>query len=250
MNTTKNFKAPLYTQVRSLWKMLCFLYLPIVFLFVIVGLLSNVFDEFSLSIFLLDVVTVAGLPFYAGFVPQLEGIMWAASLTICIFTFVALKRYQSDPGRSGRFLLHAGLVTLLMLFDNVFVFHGDSAPKYLHINKIVVLSIYAIVIVYFIASNWAEILSSEYLLGLLALGLLGTSIFLDSLPLRAIHAPSALQQVRFFLEDGSKFAGIATWLTYLARLALRNIGNIRESTATNHLTTRDIKYTNKESKGI
>lgn len=207
--------------------MLFFLYLPIVFLFVVVGLLSNAFDEFSLSIFLLDVVTLAGLPFYAGFVPQLEGILWAASLTICIFTFVALKRYQGDVGRSGRFLLQAGLVTLMMLFDNVFVFHGDSAPKYLHINKIVVLSVYAMVILYFVASNWAEILSSEYLLCLLAIGLLGTSILLDLLPLRALHVPSALQQLRFFLEDGSKFAGIATWLLYLARLALQKIGNTR-----------------------
>lgn len=232
MNTMKQLRATLFSQLQSLRKVLFSLYLPIVLFFLVLGILSHWFDEFSLRIFLRDAVTLARLPFYAGLLPQLEGLIWSASLTICIFAYMALQPYQSDLARSRQFLLQAGFVTLMMLFDNVFLFHGTLAPNYLHIDKIVVLGVYAIVILYFAASNWAEIRSSEYLLCILTLGLLGTSFFLDMLPLEAFPD---FQQIRFFLEDGSKFAGIATWLIYLARSALQRIGNIRQKNSVSEL---------------
>jgi hypothetical protein len=51
----------------------------------------------------------------------------------------------------------------------------------------------------------------------------GASIFLDTLPLRTFGVPQFGQQVRLFLEDGLKFAGVATWLTYFSRYTVRQI---------------------------
>ena len=215
------------SQWQDLWKVLLFLYLPIVLLFFGIGLLSRVFQEFTLDLFFLTGATMADLPFYTGFVPQLVGILWSASLTICIFMFVALKRYGSDFARVRQFFLHFGIITAVLLFDEAFLFHGEVAPKYLHINKVVVIAVYLMIIVFFVASNWMEILSGEYLILFLALGMFGASIILDMLPLKALHVQLSWQQLSYFLEDGSKFTGVATWLTYLSRFAIRQFETIR-----------------------
>jgi len=63
------------SQLRGIWKVLFFLYLPIALLFLAVGLLSRVIKGASLAFFLRDVVATGKLPFFAGFVSQLGGIL-------------------------------------------------------------------------------------------------------------------------------------------------------------------------------
>jgi hypothetical protein len=215
------------SQWQHLWKVLIILYLPVALLFLMIGLLSNIFDEFTLSLFMRDSVTTASLPFYAGLVPQLENILWSASLAICMFMYVVLSRFKTEFSSPRQFFLQIGIVTAVLLFDKVFIFHGEVAPKYLHIDKLIVLSLYLLMMIFLLVSNRVEILSSEYLLFFLAIGMLGTSIVLDVLPLEALHVPISWQQLRYFLEDGLKFAGIATWLTYVSRLAIRQLESIR-----------------------
>ncbi|MGZ9235185.1 MAG: hypothetical protein ACXW4E_06640 [Anaerolineales bacterium] len=222
----KNLTVNMISQWQYLWKVLVFLYLPIVLLFIAIGLLSNLSEEFTLSIFLLAGTTLADLPFYTGFVPQFVVILWSFALAICMFMFVALKRFRGDFARSRQFLLHAGMTTAVLLLDEAFFFHGEIAPKYLHIDKLVVIAAYLMLILFVAVSNRTEILSSEYLLPLLAVGLFGTSIVLDALPLRALNVQMSWQQLRFFLEDGSKLAGVVTWLAYLWRYAIRQIETI------------------------
>jgi hypothetical protein len=113
-----------------------------------------------------------------------------------------------------------------MLVDDLFLFHGDIAPKYLGINKSFVLAVYLLLILYFLYSNWTEILSSEYFLLLLALVLFGGSSFLDILPLDSSGVPHLGRQVRYILEDAVKFAGIATWLTYLSRYGFQQVSSM------------------------
>jgi hypothetical protein len=81
-------------------------------------------------------------------------------------------------------------------------------------------------------SNWQEILASEYLILMLALGMFGISIFLDVLSIQDFEVRYFWEQLEIFLEDGFKFGGIATWLTYFVRYAIQHIETIPEYTNT------------------
>ncbi len=197
-----------------------FLYLPIALLFLAVGILSRVIKGASLAFFLRDVVATGKLPFFAGFVSQLGGILWSAALAICLFAWVMMQRRTDRFAGSKRFLLQGSLLTGLLLLDDIFLFHEEVAPEYLHISELIVFAVYMIVGIVFVFSNWKEILSSEYIILMIAFGMFATSIFLDALPLDSFHLRYFWEQLELFLEDGFKFAGIATWLTYFARYAM------------------------------
>jgi hypothetical protein len=62
---------------------------------------------------------------------------------------------------------------------------------------------------------------------LLALAMLGTSVFLDALPIDDFGLRYFWKRLEIFLEDGFKFAGIATWLIYFARYAAQIINSAR-----------------------
>ena len=213
-------------QWRNLWRSLFLLYLPILLLFIGVGILSRVVEGASLQFFLRDVTATGGLPFFAGFVSQLGMILWSASLTICLFGWLVLSRRTGDPVPSRSFLLHAGILTGMLLVDDIFLFHEEIAPNYLHINEKFVVAAYVAMGIYFVASNWREILSSEYLILFLALALFGLSIFVDALPIRDFNIRYFWELLGVFLEDGFKFMGIATWLVYFARYAYHKLVSV------------------------
>ncbi len=216
----QQLRAGAVSQIRGLWRVLLFVYLPIALLFLVVGVLSRVIKGASLAFFLRDVVATGKLPFFAGFVSQLGGILWSAALTICLFAWAMIRRRTAGFASSKRFLLQGSLLTGLLLVDDIFLFHEEVAPEYLHINELIVFAVYMVVGIVFILSNWKEILSSEYIILMIAFGMFATSIFLDALPLDSFHLRYFWEQLELFLEDGFKFAGIATWLTYFARYAM------------------------------
>ncbi|RPJ24783.1 MAG: hypothetical protein EHM33_16695 [Chloroflexi bacterium] len=219
----KKFVTGLLSQWRYLWKVLFFLYLPIAFLFTGVGILSRVVDDVSLGFFLRDIVATGKLPFFAGFVSQIGGLLWSGSLSICLFALIIMQRRSSDFAGSKRFFLQGGIVTGTLLFDDIFLFHEEIAPSYLHIGEKVVIAAYLIMGMVFVFSNWKEILSSEYLILTLALAMFGASILMDTLPVDDLLVGYFWEQLELFLEDGFKFAGIATWLIYFVRHAIQQI---------------------------
>lgn len=220
-NTMKELIAGVNSQLKHLWKVLFFLYLPIVLLFLIVGLLSRVVVGASLGFFLRDIVATAELPFFTGFVSQLEGLLWSASLTVCLLGLIVVRRRLPDAIGASRFLLHGSILTGVLLLDDVFLFHEDIAPKYLHLPEELIFALYAIISVGFVVLNWREILSSEYAILFLALALFAGSIFLDALPLDSLDIRYFWEQLEFLLEDGFKFAGIITWLTFFVRYTIQ-----------------------------
>jgi hypothetical protein len=188
-----------------------------------VRVLSRLVENASLAFFLRDIVATGKLPFFAGFVAQLSGILWSASLTVCLFALYVLGKQNRELSSARRLLRYGGALTLALLMDDIFLFHEEIAPKYLGINEKFVVAGYGVLGVLFVLMNWQEILSSEYLILGLALGLFAFSIFLDALPIDDFHLRYFWEQLEMFLEDASKFAGIATWLMYFARYTQQKI---------------------------
>ena len=227
MNEIRKYSTGALMQGRQLWRILFFVYLVIGLLFVGVGVLSRVVDGASLEFFLRDIVATGDLPFFAGFVSQLGGMLWCASMTVCLFSLLILRRQNGDLAASKRFLLQAGILTGVLLMDDIFLFHEEVAPSYLNVGEKFVMAAYLLLGVGFVFLNRNEILSSEYLLLGLALAMLGTSVFLDALPIEDFGLRYFWKRLEIFLEDGFKFAGIATWLIYFVRYAAHKIASIR-----------------------
>ena len=223
MEKAKQIVNTTLDQIRSLWKILLVLYLPIVLLFVFLGSISRTSGDITLSYFTRDISAVGGLPFYAGLVSQIGGLLWSAALAICAFTYFLLRK--QDSGASRRFVLHAALLTGVLLVDDFFLFHEDIGPDYLHIGEKVIVLFYLFLCMGFLLVNIREILSSEYILLGAALGMFGLSIFVDAVDLDEIDLYERLvsDQLEIFLEDGFKFVGVATWLAYFARYGYQKI---------------------------
>lgn len=223
MNEIRKYTAGALVQGRQVGRMLFFVYLAIGLLFVGVGILSQLVDGASLEFFLRDIVATGKLPFFAGFVSQLGGMLWCASLTVCLFSLLILRPRNGSLIASRRFLLQAALLTGVLLLDDIFLFHEEVAPEYLHIGEKFVMAGYLLLGIAFVFFNRNEILSSEYFLLGLALALLGASVFLDALPIDDFGLRYFWKRLEIFLEDGFKFAGIATWLIYFVRYAAHKI---------------------------
>jgi hypothetical protein len=216
-------------QFRELWKLLLLLYVPMVLLFLVLRIVSHSSDEITFSYLTRDVAAIAGLPFYAGFLSQMGALLWAGSLTICIFSLLALGR-QSVPA-TRRWLLQASILTAILLFDDVFQFHEEIADEYLGLSETLVVVSYGVVGLILLVINLGEILSSEYLILGLALILFALSAFVDGADLGDFGAFGRLftDQLETFVEDGLKFAGVATWLVYFARYGVQKIRSVSQS---------------------
>jgi hypothetical protein len=222
----KEFTSGVVSQLKQLWKVLFFIYLPIGLLFISVALLSRSIENMSLGFLLRDVTVTGDLPFFAGFVSQLTALLWAAALTICLYGLLLARRTGSS-GRSRRFLLHSTILTGALLLDDVFLVHDEIFPNYLHLPEELAYAAYAIIGIGFVVLNWKEILSGEYAILMLALGLFAGSIFLDSLPLDSLNLRYFWEQLEFLSEDGCKFAGVATWLTFFVRYTIQKFQPVK-----------------------
>lgn len=225
MERVKPIVQGTFSQLGRLWKLLLFLYASILLLFVILDLISRSSDEITLSYFTRDISAIGNLPFFAGLVSQLGGLLWSAALAVCLFSYFVLRGQRQEARSSRRFLLQAALLTGVLLLDDFFLFHEDIGPDYLHISEKVIVLSYGLIASAFLFFNLREILSSEYLILGLALGLFGLSIFVDAFGLEQLEAfgPVFNEQFSIFLEDGFKFVGVATWLVYFARYGAQRI---------------------------
>jgi hypothetical protein len=222
MDAIKQLRLGVIAQMRHVGKLLMWLYLPVIVLMVVIGVLSRVSDNLTLALLMRDPIMSGKLPVGAGIVSQFELVLWSATMTVCSVGWVLFGR-TGEHLRPRQLLLHFGIITVVLFLDKMFMFHGDIAPKQIQVNKSIVIAVYLIMVLTFVYLNRKEILSSEYLLLVLALVMFGASVFLDALPLRDAGVPLFGQQISFFLEDGLKFAGVATWLAYLWRYTVHRI---------------------------
>ena len=218
-------------QFRKLWKLLVLLYVPVLLLFVVLRIVSHFSERITLSYLTRDVTAIANLPFYAGILSQIGGLLWAASLAICIFILMSLGKQDLHFTASRRFLLHASILTAVLLFDDVFQFHEEIGEDYLGISEKVSVLALVFLGLFFLFSNLREILKSEYLILGLALLLFGMSVFLDGADLEEFGAIGRFfsDQLQTFAEDGLKFAGVTTWLLYFARYGYQKITGLPQS---------------------
>ena len=165
-------------------------------------------NDIELDHFTQDPASIMDTPFYLGFFSYIGILFWCATVVVCLFTRSIIQEDASKQ-REKQFLLYSGLVSALLLFDDLFLLHEFVLPEYFSLPKNVVYLIYLnILLVYGILFR-NELLKSEYIIIIIAAGLLGISQFVDSIPMPLPEDS--------FLEDAVKLFGIVTWFTYYMR---------------------------------
>lgn len=162
-----------------------------------------------------DPVAVTGGAVYIGFLSQTGIFFWAASAAVCLFTAHVLAR-RPDVAPARNFFFAAGLLSLLLGIDDVFLLHERLLPG-LGIPELVVYGTYVALILLWLVRYRGIMMRSEYVLLGMALAFFGISVMADALN---PDVPG-----RVLLEDGAKITGIVSWLVYFFRcgaLELRN----------------------------
>ncbi len=204
-------RTNLINQFKSLLPTLLVMYIPILILLVLAGAQNKV----PISYLTQDPTVVAKVPAYIGFFSNIGVLFWCATTAICLFTYAVLRE-NSNTSQSTLFFLFAGLINLILLFDDLFLGHEYLFPRFLRMPEEVVFAGYALVILLFLIKFWKFILKTEFLALFLAFGFFGLSIFVDILP-------EHLLPNHHIFEDGSKLLGGIGWFIYFVRTSFIRI---------------------------
>jgi hypothetical protein len=188
-------------------KWLLLLFLPILALLSLV-VLAAFFSHIPLSSLTRDMASIAHVHPLIGVVSNVGVLLWCATTVICLFSSTLLR--QQGLRAEARFLLWAGLMTLVLLVDDLFMIHEYIAPVHFHVNEKVVLASYALGAGAYLLSQRHLILAANYQLLAAAMVLFTASMAVD------------IADVGGWLrlgEDGFKILGIASWFGYHAGMA-------------------------------
>ena len=120
-------------NIKSICYLILFVYLPTVLGLLLVGLIS-VKSDIPIMDFTRDPLSVMDAPFYIGIVSNIGIVFWAAGATICFFASAIVSRLPHSSN-STNFLLFGGIITTVLLLDDLFLLHEQVFPQYFHTSE-------------------------------------------------------------------------------------------------------------------
>ena len=153
-----------------------------------------------------------------GIVSIVGNLIWCGAAVVAIFTWAVLRGCVSSLGRVN-FFLYAGLLTLVLMADDLFMIHEKFGAR--GIPETIIYGIYLLFLILLFFVYRKFIFQSPYLVLLLvAGGLLGLSLGVDIYqePLEAYIGDWTI-----FTEDSFKFLGIVGWFGYFLRTGYAEI---------------------------
>lgn len=155
-------------------------------------------------------------PWYKGLVSNLGVIIWSATAGVCFFVWLLGSR-SGRAREHARYLLAGGLVTVILLLDDLYMFHEVVFPEHLGIPEPTVYGTYLMLLLGFIARFQEIILRFDTPLFIAALFGFSTSMLAD------IAAYWVAIPGYYVIEDGGKFFGIVNWGAFLGRASARHL---------------------------
>lgn len=157
-----------------------------------------------------DPNSVFEAPFYIGILSNFGVLLWTSAGVLCLF--VGSYASSQRQGVVAGFLWSAGLLSLILAADDLLQLHELVIPQRLGVSEVVVYAVYAVYGVWFVWLYRRVLLTSEYLLFMLAVGLGAFSTVVDKLPFTMpLHTT---------IEEGTKLFSIAFWLTFFWRFGI------------------------------
>jgi len=135
-----------------------------------------------------------------------------------------LLRDCPDEGEVSRFLLSGGILTAILMFDDLLLLHEQLLPNRLYIPQNVVLASYALMTAAFLMRFPRFIIQHTNAPGLLlALGLFSVSVVVDLFSTRDRSELTVGNALWALGEDGTKLLGIVGWAAYFLGMSLQAV---------------------------
>ena len=187
--------------------LICFL----IFVFIIHFLTNIPFSRLTR-----DPLSLAKLSPLHGIVSNVGILIWCATASICFFAAIILKKRGGT--HVSNFLFFSGLITSLLLLDDFFTIH-ESLRDYVGISEKITYAVYVVIIGIYLFRYRHDIWNRHVLLLILGSVFFGISVGLDLFQKNAVNILPGY----FFIEDGIKLLGIASWAGYYSYTSLECI---------------------------
>lgn len=151
-----------------------------------------------------------------GSISHLGILLWGACASVCFLSAAVLNIHRNQKTNIA-FLVNFGALTVVLMLDDLFMFHESIAPWYLSIPEKMVLAVYGLYAVGCFYHFRRTIMVSDTKFLILSIVTLGMSIVIDQISSR-YYIPG-----EYLLEDGLKFIGIASWLAYFLKFSFGKI---------------------------
>jgi hypothetical protein len=194
-------------------KQMLIIYVPSVSILVLVAIVHIHFKVSMYDIFR-DPTVIGKVHPLSGVLSNLGILLWWSTTSLCLFTAMLLLKLNQS--KKFWFLLSSGLLSAWLTLDDLFEFH-EAADWYFGLTQGILIKSLAVVVFAYLIGFRHTILRTNFLILLMALGLLSTSDVVDHFQEGSLL--SSLGEWRIFIEDGSKWLGIACWCGYFTHTA-------------------------------
>ena len=147
------------------------------------------------------------VPLYGGYISHVGGIMWSLAAGISLFAGTFLNRMGGVHRRWGGMLLMYGVLTFVLLLDDLFMLH-ETWYRYTGKSQKWTLMVQGLLTAWFFLRYARPILESRWALLVGAIFCFGGSLVVD---LDYLILPDTYHHL---VEDGMKVLGILAWCTY------------------------------------
>lgn len=194
------------TQIKSVATILSIVYSVLLVLFIAIALISLQFG-IGIDQFTRDPAGLLNVNPFTGVISNIGILFWCATSVLCFFT--AFIHWKNKSIKVATFLFYSGLITAVLLFDDLFMFHETVFPEILHIpEKLVYVAYFVLVLVYFIKFS-QDLLKTDYIILFFACNFFALSIVCDTFFVQ--------EGMEFLIEDGFKLFGIISWFIFYSR---------------------------------
>jgi hypothetical protein len=202
----------LLLQVKKLVPVLAPTYVVLLGLLVSVAIVSAVYN-IPVAKFTRDPTVILGGHPFTGIISNIGILFWCFTASILFFSSAIFINHLDKMFL--RFLIVSGLLTSLLLLDDLFLFHDYIFPIYFHLTEKVVYLGYLVLISLYFLKFKGVIVKTEYTLLLIACGFFALSMGADCiLPQEGLE---------FLVEDGFKLLGIVTWFIFFTRTCIEPV---------------------------
>ena len=213
---TDQLMTYLHKQFKTLMPVMLFAYVPTLAALVGIAFGALVTGR-RVWYFTADPFVLGNLPFYAGILSNVGILLWCAAAAICFFSVAVLK--GANQARDWRlFLLMSGILTSLLLFDDLFQMHKIFYPWLFNLAEVLIYGVYGIFALWYLIHFRKQILKTEFLLLAFAFTFFALAVIFDTL--------NILPRGRTAFSDGLKLLGIVSWFTYFTRTCHRVVGSL------------------------
>ena len=172
--------------------------------------LVSVYRSVPIAFFLRDPVSTLNANPLTGMLSNLGVLVWCSAAGVCFFTRAIVPRERDNEMRS--FLLWSGLLTSVLLLDDLLVFHESLAPSYLGVSEQAVFLSYGIATAWYLVRFRRIVLDREVRVLFAALAFFALSLAIDE------FQEEWTSPWRILFEDGFKLLGIVSWSAALIRI--------------------------------